>query len=363
MEFGEEMVEIKKANCIDFNESITKAHSKIGKKKESIFVVKDKKYYGILDTRHIIEHKVKEPNNTPCGKIAQRAPTISEENMDLTNMTNAFFSVRFQNLPVITKKEKIIGSISRYAVLNEILKEKEIPRKIVEETMSSPIITINKNGLLNEATTKMRNNGVRRLVVVDDEGNLIGLLSAYDIGINLIKPTERLPKLKHEKSNIWEQPILPFIKSKIETITPEKSLTEAIKQMTKKKVPSLVVCLDGNPIGLISTKDIFETVLKFKKTESRVNIAGLDRYDKPFSQEILNEGENLLDKITKYNKKIGKLALHIKKYGNRYTVMARLETENKVINAVGNGWDLPSSVNEALANLKRIVGKEKRLNF
>ncbi|MCC7552419.1 CBS domain-containing protein [Candidatus Micrarchaeota archaeon] len=357
------MVRINKANLINFNDSITKAQAKIGKKKESIIVIKDNKYYGILDTRHTIEHIVKDPSNTPCGRITQKAPTIFEENTDILEISNAFFSVRFQNLAVTTKKGKVVGSLSRFDVLTELLREKDIPKKRVVEIMSSPIITINKNALSNEATTKMRKYGVRRLAVVDDNKKLIGLLSAYDIGLQLIKPAERLPKLKHEKINPWEQPISPFIKSKIEMITPEKTLTEAIKKMIDKKVPSLIVCLNGEPVGLVSTKDIFETMINSKERELRINISGLDRYDKPFAKEIIHEGEKLLDKLTKHNKHIGKLALHIKKYGNRYTVMARLEIENKVINAVGNGWDLPSSVSEALINIKTIIGKEKSLPF
>ena len=37
--------------------------------------------------------------------------------------------------------------------------------------------------------------------------------------------------------------------------------------------------------------------------------------------------------------------------------MARLEAGNKVIKATGNEWNLPSAVNEALENLKRMVRK------
>ncbi len=356
------MVEIKKANCIDYNESITKAQSKIGKNKEAVIILKNDKYYGILDTRHIIEHQIKDPSTTKCGLIAQRAPIILEDEYNISEMTTAFYTVRFPNLAVIDKNEKVVGTISRFEVLNQILNEKDIPKKRVEQIMSSPILTINVNAHLNEATTKMRKEGVRRLIVIENE-KLKGLLSAYDIGLNLIQPTERLPRLKHEKVNIWEQPISPFIKSKVETIGPDKTLTEAIKKMLKKEVPSLIVCENGKPIGLISTRDVFETVLRSKKNETLVHISGLDQYDKPFYQEIVTEGERALEKIKRDIEGESSISLHIKKTGNRYTVLARLEIANKVINTSGSEWTLPSAVNEALENLKRIVRKQGRKHY
>ncbi len=350
------MVDKKKAVCVDFNDSISKAQAKIKKTKEALVVLKDEKYYGILDARQIKEHPVQDPSNTHCGKIAFKAPRLYE-NEELLEITKAFFSVRFSDLAVVTKKEKVIGAITRFDVLKEILKEKIIPKKRVGELMSFPLISIGEHTTISEATTKMRLHGVRRLAVLTKTGNLKGLLSTFDIGLYLIKPIERLPKLTSEKANYWEQPIGPLIKIKTEIISPKRTLTEAVKKMTNKKVASLIVCENKKPIGIISTKDIFEAVLKLKKKEIKIHVSGLDRYDKAFYQDILNEGEKTLTKLLKYNKQVGGISLHIKKYGNRYTVMARLEAGNKVIKATGNEWNLPSAVNEALENLKRMVRK------
>ncbi|MFA5382110.1 MAG: CBS domain-containing protein [Candidatus Micrarchaeia archaeon] len=350
------MINKKKVISINFEESISKAQDKISKYNESIIVLKDDKYFGILDARHISEHPVKDPSNTPCGSIAFRAPTI-EEDTDIIETTKAFFSVRVSNLAIISKNEKILGIITRLGVLEELMKEKMIPKKRISEVMSSPIITIEENADVNLAITQMRKNGVRRLAVVNEQGYLRGILSTFDIGLKLIKPTERLPKLTSDKLKPWEQPIKQLIKRKIEIISPEKTLNEAVKRMIEKNVASLIVVKDKKPIGLISTKDVFETIMKSKKEETRIYISGLDRYDKSFYQEILDESKRVFDKLTKSNKDIGGLILHVKKYGNKYTVIARLEIGNKVIKTTGNEWNLPSAVNESLENLKRTVRK------
>src|SRR5690606_30945285 len=51
----------------------------------------------------------------------------------------------------------------------------------VESAMSKRLITVHPLDSVNSAEATMRRNGVRRLLVVDEEGELVGLLSIDDI--------------------------------------------------------------------------------------------------------------------------------------------------------------------------------------
>jgi CBS domain-containing protein len=51
----------------------------------------------------------------------------------------------------------------------------------VEDVMTPGVITVPKNARVSEALELMRENGVRRLVVVNDSGGLAGVISLDDI--------------------------------------------------------------------------------------------------------------------------------------------------------------------------------------
>ena len=51
----------------------------------------------------------------------------------------------------------------------------------ISEVMSKPLITINQNSSIKEATDLMQQNNIRRLPIVDNKGKLVGIITAKDI--------------------------------------------------------------------------------------------------------------------------------------------------------------------------------------
>jgi len=54
----------------------------------------------------------------------------------------------------------------------------EVP---ILEVMSKPLITINQNSSIKEATDLMQQNNIRRLPILDNKGKLVGIITAKDI--------------------------------------------------------------------------------------------------------------------------------------------------------------------------------------
>ncbi len=54
----------------------------------------------------------------------------------------------------------------------------EVP---ISEVMSKPLITINQNASIKEATDLMQQNNIRRLPILDNKGKLVGIITAKDI--------------------------------------------------------------------------------------------------------------------------------------------------------------------------------------
>jgi CBS domain-containing protein len=89
-------------------------------------------------------------------------------------------------LPVVDQRGSLVGVISQTDLI--AIEEAPIGRLIrteasglrVGELMTAPAITVPMTGSLGEAARLMRERRVHRLVVLDDDGRPVGVLSASD---------------------------------------------------------------------------------------------------------------------------------------------------------------------------------------
>ena len=67
----------------------------------------------------------------------------------------------------------------------------------IEEIMSRPVSTVHEDTPIDEALQHMSGAQVRRLVVVDDDGELVGLLALDDVLDLLVEEAETIGRLLH----------------------------------------------------------------------------------------------------------------------------------------------------------------------
>jgi len=125
--------------------------------------------------------------------------------------------------------------------------------KKVKDIMTSEVITTTSDVDVVNAFEKLMEYKISSLPVVED-GELIGIITATDVGHNLILD-------KYELGTSVKEIMI----TSVVTISPENTLEEAIKIM-KEGVSSsgilnqLPVVDDGNLIGIISDGDIIQEI-------------------------------------------------------------------------------------------------------
>jgi len=83
---------------------------------------------------------------------------------------------------VATQKGKPVGMVTERDIVGKVVSEDVNPSKIsVEEIMSRPIITIPQEETIEQAALVMSIYGIKRLVVVDKDGKLSGMITTTDI--------------------------------------------------------------------------------------------------------------------------------------------------------------------------------------
>ena len=83
---------------------------------------------------------------------------------------------------VVIEDGRPIGIVTEKDILYKVVSKNKQPSKVmIKDIMSTPLITIKPTTSLREATDIMRKRGIRRLPVVDDNGNLVGIVTDNDI--------------------------------------------------------------------------------------------------------------------------------------------------------------------------------------
>ena len=132
---------------------------------------------------------------------------------------------------------------------------------LVHERMSSHPVTITPDLPITEALRLMRDKQVRRLPVLDQEGNLIGIVSEKDLLYASPSPATSLSI--YEMHYLLSQLRIQELMTKdVITVTPDTLLEEAARIMVDHKIGGLPVTEGRKLLGIITQTDIFEVLLE-----------------------------------------------------------------------------------------------------
>ncbi len=89
---------------------------------------------------------------------------------------------------VVVQGKAAIGIVTERDLVSKVMADVLDPAKVlVRDIMSTPLITVTPEATMTEAAQLMAEYGIRRLVVIDREGALAGIVTAVDLGKVLAK--------------------------------------------------------------------------------------------------------------------------------------------------------------------------------
>ena len=130
------------------------------------------------------------------------------------------------------------------------------PRMLVKDVMTSPVITINEDGIVHDAAKMMDKDDLGCIVVTDKKGNPVGIITERDLITRVLAKNLLANKIKAKK--VMTSPLL--------TIDPDEPLVEAARKMSRLNVRRLGVIYKGALAGLISSKDILAVTPELLET-------------------------------------------------------------------------------------------------
>ena len=142
----------------------------------------------------------------------------------------------------------------------------------VRNAMTTKVVTINSQATYAEAAKVLFENNIKGAPIIDDTGQLVGLISDKDLFKVLfpfgrsynVNPEEYLDFEKREEKidEIRDKPIETIMIKKVLTVDPETPIMKAGGLMLAEGVHRLVVIENNKVIGIISRSDIFGRIIK-----------------------------------------------------------------------------------------------------
>jgi acetoin utilization protein AcuB len=127
--------------------------------------------------------------------------------------------------------------------------------------MSTRPVTIQADTSITEALKVMRQHGVRRLPVMDGEGQMIGIVSEKDLLYASPSPATSL-SIYEMHYMLTQLKVTELMTADVVTVTPDTPLEEAARIMADNKIGGLPVLQDGKLVGIITETDIFKVFLE-----------------------------------------------------------------------------------------------------
>ena len=130
----------------------------------------------------------------------------------------------------------------------------------VRRWMSSPALVVDESMLLPDVRQRLTQQRVRRLPVVNQAGQLVGIVTEGDI--NRVSDSHitdvRDYSLYHRVADL---PIGEIMTRTVVTVTPDTSIMEVARRLLEHRIGGVPVVEGGRVIGVITESDLFRLIV------------------------------------------------------------------------------------------------------
>jgi CBS domain-containing protein len=181
---------------------------------------------------------------------------------------------RVHNIPVV--KKDIVGIVTRTDLVRYVAENTEEIKTKIPKLMTEDVISVHRHHTINHVIDEMNRNEIERVVVKDDSGKSVGIISRKTLALNLLTDNEGKLSTKNikmaRKSSPAGQKIYRYVKevpltaedimvSPIISIDVNENVSAAAKKMIEEEVTALPVSDGEDIVGILSRTDIIKAIL------------------------------------------------------------------------------------------------------
>ncbi|MFH0773394.1 MAG: CBS domain-containing protein [bacterium] len=286
---------------------------------------KDQKYLGIINPYYSVI-KSSHPSNIKIEHCLFHAPHIKMQHT-AGKIAEMMIQSKVHYLPVFDDQDKFIGMVSARNMLRTYESHNVFTVRLSDmiHAKKRPLIVVQEEETIGQALHLFKETKLSKLVVVNKEGRLKGVLSYYDLISFLIAPKKKeRGALNTDKSSLQTKRVKHYLKSYVLTLSPNDFARDALHLILEKKIGSIIVVdTNGKPIDILTTRDLLGLLI-YEPTVAKMEMS---TQNLSLKSSIITKGffERLKERLTK-KKDISKAKLFVKeeKDGNLFKVVLSL---------------------------------------
>ncbi|MEM3819497.1 MAG: CBS domain-containing protein [Nitrososphaerota archaeon] len=323
-------------------------------------------YLGVITDR-IVLRSMLNIDAVKAKNVVMKVPTVNISD-SIAKAARIMLENTVKGLPVSGHDDRIVGIIT----VDDIGRaaEKLYPSLKIREIMTRDPITISADSTIGKALVLMRENGISRLPVVENN-RLVGLVTIRDIIDKVLQPKTRATRgeVAGEKIRSLGYKVSDIMTKSVVQASPEEELSTVVKKMIKNDVSCLVIVSHNRVSGIITWTDILEIVASLEergKPPIHIQVSfKIEDISPAEKSEIIKISEKYVSKLGKALGN-GHLLLHFKehkeKHGETHLIHCRavLRTDKVNFTGVGEAWSASQAARVALDKIERqlLVVKE-----
>jgi len=149
-------------------------------------------------------------------------------------------------------------------------------KMLISDVMSSPVVTIEEGMPVNKVAELMDKSGIGCIIVVSKDEKPLGIITERDLVVRILAKNVKSDSLKAK--TVMTTPLI--------TISPDETINDAARIMSRLNIRRLGVIYRGELIGLISNKDILGVMPELIEIiQEKTLIEKENRFDEPTIEE------------------------------------------------------------------------------
>lgn len=255
----------------DAESTLGSVFSLVNSSHEAVFVFEeDDEFLGLVSPFGTL-YSSNFPYTTKVSSIAFVPPHINIDT-PVYEVADHMLSTKVYALPVFDDQGEIIGIIRAQDIMREIIKNPRMLKFISEKIVPHDPITAPITATVKDIFHDFKEKGVSRMILVDAEGDLAGIVTRGDLMDTLIKPTSKLRFAKEgssiglrslagEKKSRQEEPVRKYHTALVDALSEDTPPIKIITHLVNSKYNSVVLTNKyQKPTGFLSTRDILHAI-------------------------------------------------------------------------------------------------------
>ena len=161
--------------AVDVDERLGKVRSLFERVNPKGVIVTDDEYAGIITQRQLVQSHIED--NTKASAMMQSAPKV-ERTADVRKVARVLVEGGTKIAPVF-EAGSLWGIVTEDAILTAVLEN--LDALTVADIYTDDVVTVTENTNVGQAINLLREHGVSRLPVLDENGLLTGMVTRHDI--------------------------------------------------------------------------------------------------------------------------------------------------------------------------------------